>query len=117
MVARICTVPLSERTWKDVPNTNKYATVAGSRPVVDVMAICVPKGSIREAKVAGWFEVADVERPFTYEDGSLTVQVKCYWYGLQPEKKKQWMKLRISNKYQFVRRFTGDVVNNVEEIE
>lgn len=81
------------------------------------MALCVDKASIRSATVSGWFEVADVESPFTYENSSLTVQVKCHWYGLAPEKKKQWMKLRISNQYQFVHRFTGDVVNNIEEIE
>lgn len=115
MAARICTVPLSERTWNDVPNTNKYATVAGSRPVVDVMAICVDKASIRSATVGGWFEVADVENPFTYENGSLTVQVKCHWYRLRPESGKEWMHLRINNNYQFVRRFSGDVVDNVEE--
>jgi len=28
---------------------------------------------------------------------------------------KDWMHLRIANKYKFVRRFSGDVVNNIEE--
>jgi hypothetical protein len=79
------------------------------------MALCVEKASIRNATVSGWFEIADVENPFTYENQSLTVQVKCHWYGLQPEKKKDWMRLRITTKYQFVRRFRGDVVDNVEE--
>jgi hypothetical protein len=60
----------------------------------------------------GWFEVADSPSPFTYERGSLTVEVKCHWYGLKPEK--EWIHLRISNKYQLIRRFSGDVVNNIE---
>ena len=115
--ARICKVPYNERAWGDVPNVNPHATVQGHRSVIDVMVLCVDKASIRSATVSGWFEVADAENPFTYEDGSLTVQVKCHWYGLQPEKKKQWMKLRITNAYQFVRRFSGDVVDNVEEVQ
>jgi hypothetical protein len=114
--ARICKVPYDKRTWSDVINTNEHATVQGYRSVMDVMALCVKKANIRNATVGGWFEIADVESPFTYEDGSLTVQVKCHWYGLQPEKKKQWMKLRIHNNYQFVRRFSGEVVHNVEEL-
>ncbi len=115
MSKRVCLVPLQKRTWQDVPNTNRHAKAHEHRKVVDVMAICVRDASIRDAKVSGWFEVADVENPFTYEDGSLTVQVKCHWYGLRPESGLGWMHLRISNKYQFVRRFSGDVVNNIEE--
>jgi hypothetical protein len=114
--ARICKVPHDKRTWSDVINTNPRATVQGYRSVIDVMALCVKKASIRKATVSGWFEVADVENPFTYEKRSLTVQVKCHWYGLRPEEEKDWMHLRITNNYQFVRRFSGEVVDNVEEI-
>jgi len=114
--ARICKVPYDKRTWSDVINTNECATVQGHRSVIDVMALCVEKANIRNATVSGWFEIADVESPFIYEDGSLIVQVKCHWYGLQPKAKKDWMRLRITNRYQFVRRFSGDVVSNIEEL-
>lgn len=117
MATRICKLPIEERTWDDVPHTNPHATMAAKRKVVDVMAIHTLDASIRSAKVSGWFEVADAENPFTYEDGSLTVQVKCHWYGLRPKAEKDWMHLRITNKYQFVRRYTGDVVDNIEETE
>jgi hypothetical protein len=115
MAARICTVPYDKRTWDDVPHTNPHATVQRHRKVLDVMALCVNKASIRNATVSGWCEVADAENPFTYEDGSLTVQVKCHWYGLRTGQQKEWMHLRITNAYQFVRRFSGEVVDNVEE--
>jgi hypothetical protein len=114
--SRICKVPYSERKWSDVIDTNPNASVQDHRTVRDVMAICVDKASVRSATVSGWFEVADVENPFTYEDGSLTVQVKCHWYGLRPKAERDWMHLRIANKYQLVRRFSGDVVDNIEEL-
>jgi hypothetical protein len=116
MAARICTVPYDERTWDDVPHTNPNAITQNPRRVIDVMAICVENASIRNASVSGWFEVADIQNPFTFEDGSLTVQVKCHWYGLRPKAEKDWMHLRITNKYQFVRRFSGDVIDNIEEL-
>ncbi len=100
------------KTWDDIPHTNPKATVKAHREAVDVLAICVEKASVREATVSGWFEVADSPNPFTYERGSLTVEVKCHWYGLKPEK--EWMHLRISNKYQLIRRFSGDVMDNIE---
>ena len=92
-----------------------HAIAQKRRRVIDVMALCVDKASIRNTTVSGWFEVADAENPFTYEDGSLTVQVKCHWYGLRPKAEKDWMHLRTTNAYQFVRRFSGEVVDNVEE--
>jgi hypothetical protein len=114
MADRICKVPYDKRTWKDVPHTNAHAKVAKYRKALDVMALCVENANIREATVSGWFEVADVENPFTYERRSLTVQVKCHWYGLRSETENDWMHLRITNAYQFVRRFSGDVVDNIE---
>ena len=92
-----------------------FGLAAPHRCLVSFSALCVEKAHIREATVSGWFEVADAENPFTYENGALTVQVKCHWYGLRPKTEKDWMHLRITNKYQLVRRFSGDVVDNVEE--
>ena len=101
-----------ERTWGNIPHTDAKATVKSYRKAVDVLAICVDKATVREAIVSGWFEVADSPNPFTLERGSMTVEVKCHWYGLKPEK--EWTHLRISNKYQLLRRFSGDVANNIE---
>lgn len=113
--SRICVVPYEARDWSDVTDTNPHAKVTTFRHVVDVMAICVKDANVRGATVSGWFEVADVENPFTYEDQSLTVQVKCHWYGLRPRAERTWMHLRVSNRYQFLRRFSGDVADNIEE--
>lgn len=100
------------KTWDDIPHTNPKAIVKANRKAV---AVYVDKASVREATVSGWFEVADSPNPFTYERGSLTVEVKCHWYGLKPEK--EWMHLRISNKYQLIRRFSGDIADNIKEPE
>ena len=107
--------PVGQRTWDDVPDTNERATVKSERSVTDVMAIRVERASHRTATVSGWFEVADVPAPFGLDKGSLVVQVKCFWYGLRPETEKSWMELRIGNKYQFVRRYSGKVADNIEE--
>jgi hypothetical protein len=116
MAKRICDIPYELRTWDNVVRSNAHAKPQRTRKVVDVMALCVSNGSIRDAFVSGWFEIADVERPFTYEKGFLTVQVKCHWYGLKPAGGTDWMHLKISNTYQFVRRFSGDVIDNIEEM-
>ncbi len=102
---------MPELTWKDVPNTDVKATMQGGRKVLDVMAIRVENANIRLATVSGWFEVADVANPFTHSDGTLQVEVKCHWYGIKPET--EWLHLRITNKYQFVRRYSGLVVDNI----
>ena len=99
------------KTWDDVPHTDPKATVKAHRRAVDVLAIYVDKASARESTVSGWFEVSDSSNPFTFERGSLTVEVKCHWYGLKPET--EWLHLRIGNKYQLVRRFSGDVADNI----
>ena len=98
--------------WASVPHTNSKATVKAHRRVVDVLAISVEKASVREASVSGWFEVADSPNPFTFNKGTLLVEVKCHRYGLKPDT--EWMHLRISNKYQLTRRFSGNVVDNIE---
>jgi len=104
-----------EKSWENIPHTNSDAVVERYREVLDVLAICVDKASVRGAEVSGWFEVADCANPFTFERSSLTVEVKCHWYGLKPDK--EWMHLRVSNKYQLVRRYTGSVVDNIESLK
>ena len=99
------------KSWNDVPRTDPKATVVKHRRVVDVMAVRVANANIRLATVSGWFEVADVANPFRIVDGKLTVEVKCYWKGLKPST--EWMHLTISNKYQLVRHYDGEVVGNI----
>ena len=102
---------MSDLTWDSVPNTDAKASVSRLRNATDVLAIRVEQASVRLAAVSGWFEVADVPNPFTYEKGCLQVQVKCNWYGLKPET--EWTHLKIENKYQLVRRYTGEVADNI----
>ena len=75
---------MSDLTWDNVPNTDAKASVSRLRHATDVLAIRVEQASVRLATVSGWFEVADVPNPFTYEKGWLQVQVKCNWYGIKP---------------------------------
>lgn len=99
------------KTWDGILHTDAKAVVVKHRAVVDVMAIRVDKASIRLATVSGWFEVADVPNPFRIIDGNLKVEVKCYWKGLKPPT--EWIHLTIPNKYQFVRRFSGEVAEDM----
>lgn len=99
------------KTWDDIPHTDAKAVVVKHRAVVDVMAVRVDKASIRLATVSGWFEVADVPNPFRIVDGDLKVEVKCHWKGKKPET--EWLHLTITNKYQFVRRYSGEVADNI----
>ena len=100
-----------DKNWSDVPHTDPKAKVVKRRRVVDVMAVRVEKASIRLATVSDWYEVADVANPFRIVDGKLTVEVKCHWYGLKPPT--EWMHITISNKYQFVRHYDGDVADDI----
>jgi len=99
------------KTWNDVPHTGPKAKVVEHRRAVDVMAVRVENANIRLASISDWFEVADAANPFRIVDGKLTVEVKCHWYGLKPPT--EWMHLTITNKYQFVRRFSGEVAENI----
>ena len=99
------------KTWNDVLHTDPNASVVKRRRVLDVLAVRVEKASIRLATVSDWFEVADVANPFRIVDGKLTVEVKCHWKGIKPPT--EWMHLTISNKYQFVRRYNGEVADNI----
>lgn len=62
--------------------------------------------------MSGWFEAADIPIPFTFENGWLQIQVKCYWYGLKCET--EWTHLKIENKYQLVGRYAGEVADDIE---
>lgn len=97
--------------WDGVPHTDAKAKVDVFRRVEDVLAICVENASYRLASLSGWFEVADASNPFTYVDGALKVEVKCGWKGAKPPK--EWLHLSINNKYQLVRRYSGDVAANI----
>ena len=102
---------LGNTNWDGIPNTDNKATCISHRHVVDVMVITVEKAQIRSSTVSGTFEVADVPNPFRLDDGNLRVQVKCLWYARKPSD--SWMNLAIPNKYQFIRRYSGDVVENI----
>ena len=101
----------SKAKWDTVKHTDAKSQVVSFRKAVDVMAVTVKKASIRHAVVSGTFEVADVANPFTLVNGVLKVEVKCHWHGLPPAVK--WMHLTIPNKYQFMRRYTGEVVDDI----
>lgn len=102
---------VANTNWDGVPNTDANATCKSHRSVVDVMVVTVSNGHIRGATVDGTFEVADVPNPFRVVDGNLRVEVKCLWHDRKPAD--SWMHLGIPNKYSFVRRFSGQVVENI----
>ena len=102
---------IGDTHWEGIPNTDHKATCKSYRHVVDVMVLSVEKAQIRSATVSGVFEIADVPNPFRIVDGDLKVEVKCLWHDRKPTD--TWMHLAIPNKYQFIRRYTGQVVENI----
>ena len=102
---------IGNTNWDGIPNTDPTAHCSSLRNVVDVMVISVENAQIRSATVSGVFEIADVPNPFRIVDGDLKVEVKCLWHDRKPSD--TWMHLAVSNKYQFIRRYTGQVVENI----
>jgi len=102
---------IGNTNWDGIPNTDPTANCSSLRNVVDVMVISVENAQIRSATVSGVFEIADVPNPFRIADGDLKVEVKCLWHDRKPSD--TWMHLAVSNKYQFIRRYTGQVVEYI----
>lgn len=102
---------IGNTNWEGIPNTDAKATCKSHRNVVDVMVISVENAQIRSATVSGVFEIADSPNPFRLDNGDLRVEVKCLWHDRKPSD--TWMHLAIPNKYQFIRRYTGQVVENI----
>jgi hypothetical protein len=102
---------IANTNWDDIKHTDAKASCKSLRSVVDVMVITVTSANIRGATVSGTFEVADSPNPFRTESGELRVEVKCLWHDRKPFE--SWMHLAISNKYAFIRRYSGEVVANI----
>jgi hypothetical protein len=102
---------IGNTNWEGIPNTDSAANCSSLRNVVDAMVISVENAQIRSATVSGVFEIADVPNPFRIDNGDLRVEVKCLWHDRKPSD--SWMHLAISNKYEFIRRYTGQVVKNI----
>ena len=102
---------IGNTNWEGIPHTDPTANCSSLRNVVDVMVISVENARIRLATVTGVFEIADVPNPFRLDNGDLRVEVKCLWHDRKPTD--TWMQLEIPNKYQFIRRYTGQVVENI----
>ena len=102
---------IGNTNWDGIPNTDPTANCSSLRNVVDVMVISVENAQIRSATVSGVFEIADVPNPFRLDNGDLKVEVKCLGHDRKPSD--TWMHLAVSNKYQFIRRYTGQVVENI----
>jgi hypothetical protein len=98
--------------WDNIPHTNSNAQQKSERRVVDVLAIRVESASIRGATVSGIFELADNPQPITIYNGDLRAEVKCFWYNRKPTS--TWMHLSLSKKWELIRNYSGEVVDNIE---
>lgn len=97
--------------WEGAPDTNAKAAISEIRKIKGKLAIEVTKAQIRNAKVSGIFEVANVEMPFRIKKGELTVEVICLWHGKKP--KTTWTHLTLGRKYELISSHTGEVVANI----
>ena len=98
--------------WENIPHTNPNAKVKSHRRAVDTLAIRLKSASIRNAKVSGVFEVADIPQPFSVFNGVLRVEVKCHWYKRKPSS--TWTHLQLIDSWELIRNYSGDVVDNIE---
>jgi hypothetical protein len=98
--------------WTGVKKTDPNAKVVRHRKVLDTLAIRVKKAELRLSTLNDVFEVADIPKPFTIDDGVLTVQVKCLWDDRKP--KKTWAHIRLLGDWDLIRNYTGQVADNIK---
>ena len=70
--------------WDPKYNTNPRAIPVEFRHVVDVLAVRVVNARLRGSDLSGYFEVADVPKPFDSYADKQRVQVKVGWFGMKP---------------------------------
>ena len=97
--------------WAGAPNTSTKATISKLRKIKGKLAIEATNAHIRNAKVTGIFEVANVEMPFRIKKGELTVEIVCLWHDKKP--KTTWTHLILGRKYELIPNYTGEVVANI----
>ena len=97
--------------WNSKYDTNPYAKPVELRYVVDVLAVRVTNAHLRGSDISGFFEVADVPKPFDSYADKPRVQVKVGWFGMKP--KTTWAHITLNGEWELVRRYSGEVVHNL----
>lgn len=96
--------------WDDVPDTDKNAIPIGWREVKDVRAVKII-GSIRDAAVDGYFELAPGATDKKPYADHFRIEVKCLWYERKP--KTTWMHITIAGECKIIEHYTGQVISNI----
>ena len=97
--------------WNEKYNTNPHAQPVELRSVVDVLAVHVTDAHLRGSDFSGYFEVADVPKPFDSYADKQRVQVKVGWFGMKP--KTTWAHITLNGEWELVRNYSGEVVHNL----
>ncbi len=97
--------------WDGVPHSNPNASIKSFRRCVDVLAIRVMSASIRNAEVAGVFELAGKPQPFDVFNGILRAEVKCTWYGRKPPS--SWTHIQLLDDWELIHNYSGEVADNI----
>lgn len=97
--------------WNSKYDTNTNAAPVEYRLVVDVLAVRVTNAHLRGSDISGFFEVADVPKPFDSYADKPRVQVKVGWFGMKP--KTTWAHITLNGEWELVRRYSGEVVHNL----
>lgn len=98
----------------NAPHTDEFAVLDRPENVRNSLAIRIYKGSYRNASVKDTtFEIGDIKMPFDSYKGFLRVQVKCHWYGWQPEFSN--IHVKLVGDWELIPNYTGKVMRNFRE--
>jgi hypothetical protein len=97
--------------WNSKYDTNAHAVPVEHRHVVDVLAVHVTNAHLRGSDFSGYFEVADVPKPFDSYADKQRVQVKVGWFGMKP--KTTWTHITLNGEWELIRNYSGEVVHNL----
>lgn len=98
--------------WNSVPNTHPNAKPESYRQVKNVLAVLIHEGFLRGSTFNDcYFEVADCPQPFDTFDGKTRVEVQVLWFGRKPAT--TWAHITLNDKYELLRNYSGEVVNNI----
>ena len=106
-------ISIDVTNWTGIPSTNSKAVqIAHAVPTKGRRIIKVTNGSIRDAVVSGYFQVADVLKSEGTYNGKQRIEVECFWYGKKPPS--SWMHLTINgNGCEDVTDYIGEVISNI----
>ena len=98
---------------KNTPDTDPFAKVMDEIEVTNQQVIKIESGEYRNAKLKGYFLLADEEK--RYESKNIDqqeFQVYCLWFGCRLKRGGPKIKVQ-ANQYSIEEKYSGKVVCNI----